>query len=81
MGAFSRMFPDHFFEGFAFPFIEDIVNAAPSTCYEEWRAEQGLEDRPPFPPLSWEGMRPGGRGREEASSWVLSRPDRPARSW
>ena len=45
------MFPDHFFEGFALPFIEDIVNSAPFTCYEEWREEQGWEERPPPTPL------------------------------
>ena len=49
--AFSQLFPPGVFEGFRFPFVEDIVNAAPFTSYVEWREEMGLEVGGSHPPL------------------------------
>ena len=33
ISAFVRMYPDRFFSGFNFPFIEDIINRPPFTTY------------------------------------------------
>ena len=49
--AFAQLFPPGMFEGFKFPFVEDIVNAAPFTSYVEWHEEMGLEVGGSQPPL------------------------------
>ena len=38
------------FEGFRFPFIEDVVNAPPFTSYLEWREDRGKCADGPLPP-------------------------------
>ena len=42
IAAFVNMYPKGFFKDFAFPFIEDLINAHPFTTYLEWR-EKNLE--------------------------------------
>ena len=39
--AFKRFFPEHWFQDFAFPFIEDLVNSFPLDLYSRWRFELG----------------------------------------
>ena len=39
--AFKRFYPEHWFRGFAFPFIEDLVNSFPLDLYSRWRFELG----------------------------------------
>ena len=39
--AFKRFYPEPWFQGFAFPFIEDLVNSFPLDLYSRWRFELG----------------------------------------
>ena len=49
--AFCQLFPDQVFCGFQFPFIEDVINAAPFTSYLEWREDRHMSVGGPLPPL------------------------------
>ena len=39
--AFKRFYPEPWFQGFAFPSIEDLVNSFPLDLYSRWRFELG----------------------------------------
>ena len=39
--AFQSHYPEGFFDGFTFPFIEDIVNASPFVDYADWKQAKG----------------------------------------
>ena len=49
--AFQQLFPDDFFVGFIFPYIEDSVNAPPFTTYSGWCDSWGFPPGAPQPPL------------------------------
>ena len=48
--AFARLYPPGVFEGFSFPFTEDIINGPPFSTYFEWREQEGLPCGVPLPP-------------------------------
>ena len=39
--AFEGYYPEGFFDGFSFPFIEDIINSPPFMEYANWRSGRG----------------------------------------
>ena len=48
--AFQSHYPEGFFDGFTFPFIEDIVNTSPFVDYANWKQARGDilgEQQPP----------------------------------
>ena len=39
--AFEGYYPEGFFDGFRFPFIEDIINTSTFLSYADWKSEKG----------------------------------------
>ena len=37
--AFEGYYPEGFFAGFDFPFIEDIINSLPFLAYASWKSD------------------------------------------
>ena len=50
VALYVSFFPPEIFEGFKFPMVEDLVNAAPFVTYVEWRETQGLHTYGPLGP-------------------------------
>ena len=48
--AFEGYYPEEFFAGFNFPFIEDIVNSPPLLEYANWKLDKGEACGLPQPP-------------------------------
>ena len=48
--AFTKLYPPDWFEGFAFPCIEDILNTPTFTEYPEWREARALPMDGPWGP-------------------------------
>lgn len=45
--AFRKLFPATWLDGFRFPYIEDLINQHPFSCFPEWLAANDLDwDRP-----------------------------------
>ena len=50
VALYVSFFPPDVFEGFKFPMVEDLINAAPFVTYFEWREAQGLHTDGPLGP-------------------------------
>jgi len=50
VALYVSFFPPEVFEGFKFPMVEDLINAAPFTSYVEWREARGLHTGGPLGP-------------------------------
>ena len=70
--AFARLYPPGIFDGFSFPFIEDIINGPPFSTYSEWREQEGLSCGAPLPPAIF-SKKGGGRARRGlwSAGWYL----------
>ena len=42
MAAFRSLYLSHYFDGFCFPMVEDLVNQPPFTCFAQWLRSRGL---------------------------------------
>ena len=48
--AFRKLFPAQWFEGFSFPFVEDLINQHPFSSFPEWLSEHDMEWDQPLGP-------------------------------
>ena len=73
VSAFCSLYPPHFFEGFQFPMIEDLINQPPFTNFPQWLRHQGLRwDGPLVPMLASPQQRLLARAAEGQQAGALS---------
>ena len=71
--AFRKLFPDTWFSGFKFPFVEDILNASPFLDYYQWKVEVGgCWEGPQLPTLAPSTVRLAQRYAEGQQAGALS---------
>ena len=71
--AFRKLFPAAWFEGFQFPFIEDLINTSPFVDYPKWRESVGLPwDGETNPVMAPSSIRQAQRTAEGQQAGALS---------
>ena len=68
--AFRKLFPAPWFEGFAFPMVEDLINQSPLADFPAWLSSHGLDWDTPLGPAAFQG-----------ASRLRQRQCRPSTSW